>query len=160
MVHFMSDPRDIYLETQIATATPQKLRLMLIEGAIRFAHQADTALQDEQWDALLDSVSRCREIISELIAGIRVDESPLARQVAGIYAFLFRTVTEAQMHRDRQRFAEVLRVLEEERQTWLELCQQMPDRPDPALRQQYEPKEITAPLFASAPAAEAFSIDA
>ena len=28
-----------YLEAQVMTATPQKLRLMLIEGAIRFARQ-------------------------------------------------------------------------------------------------------------------------
>ena len=31
--------RNVYLETEIATATAQKLRLTLIEGGLRFARQ-------------------------------------------------------------------------------------------------------------------------
>ena len=36
-------PRDAYLETQVLTATPQRLRLMLIEGAIRKITAAQAA---------------------------------------------------------------------------------------------------------------------
>ena len=35
-----ASPRDAYLETEVTTATPQRLRLMLIEAAIRRARAA------------------------------------------------------------------------------------------------------------------------
>jgi hypothetical protein len=43
--------------------------------------------------------------------------------------FLFSALAEAQFSRDGQRLGEVIRVLDEERQTWQAVCEQMPDRP-------------------------------
>jgi len=42
--------------------------------------------------------------------------------VLGIYLFLFQELTEAQLRRDASRMDGVIRVLEEERTTWQELC--------------------------------------
>ena len=125
-------PRDHYLETQILTATPQRLRLMLIEGAIRQARAAQTAWEANNAADGLEAVGRCRNIVSELIAGIRPELTPEAKQVLGVYMFLFSTLVEAQLGRDAQRLADVVRVLEEERLTWQQLCQQMPEPPPAA----------------------------
>ena len=114
--------RHAYLETQIATAAPQQLRLMLIEGALRLARQTADAWREERRDEALDTLIRCRSIITELISGIRAGSSQLADKVLGIYVFLFQELTEAQLRRDASRIDGIIRVLEEERATWQELC--------------------------------------
>ncbi len=146
----MSDPHQIYLETQIATATPQKLRLMLIEGAIR---QAQLALdhgehgREPEW---LAAVGRCRSIVAELMDGIRDDGSQLVRQVIDIYAFIFSALNQAQSQRNQARLEDVLRVLQEERQTWQQICFELtaaPVAPGPRSANQYEmlaPRRVDA----------------
>jgi flagellar protein FliS len=153
-----TDSREIYLETQVQTATPQKLRLMLIEGALRFARQTLDQWQAAQSDQALESLIRCREIVSELIAGIRPDASPLASQVNGLYVYLFSALIEAQQTRDEHQLAAVIRVLEEERETWRQLCEQLPDRPVPPPTAAFSQREELAPSRVSQ--REAFTIDA
>ncbi|MFN0017548.1 MAG: flagellar export chaperone FliS [Pirellulaceae bacterium] len=116
------EARLAYLETQIATAAPQQLRLMLIEGALRLARQTANAWHEDRPEEALETLIRCRSIITELIAGIRAGSSRLADQVVGIYLFLFQELTQAQLRRDASRLEGVIRVLEEERTTWQQLC--------------------------------------
>ena len=150
-------PRDAYLETQILTASPQRLRLMLIEGAIRQANlTADHWLAGRDEEAL-EALIRCRAIISELIAGVKGEESPLARKVVGVYLFLFTTLTEAQLTRDSAKLTSAVRVLEEERQTWTEICRQLADG-QPAAARDSRP-HIASPLPGAA-SASSFLLDA
>ena len=118
-----------YLETQVNTATPQRLRLMLIERALRKAKSAQEAWQRGDVKHATETITQSRDIVTELIAGIQPDQSPLAKQVLGIYLFLLSTLAEAQFSRDHTRLTDIIRVLEEERQTWQAVCETMPDRP-------------------------------
>jgi flagellar protein FliS len=120
--------RDAYLETQVNTATPQKLRLMLIGGALRHARGAEAAWQSGRHDEAAQSLVRCRDIVAELLSGIREDGSALVQQTLGIYAYLYSSLTELQQSRDAHQLAGLIRVLDEEQQTWEEVCQQLPHR--------------------------------
>lgn len=165
-----TNARDKYLETEILTATPQRLRLMLIEGAIRQAHAASAAWKAGNQVEGLAAIGHCRDIIAELIAGIRPEMTPEAKQLLAVYMFLFATIVEAQFGRDPHRLSDVVRVLEEERQTWQAVCRQMPER---AIAIDHRTEEL-APRFVSsnmapaygpeasrgAPGGNAFSIDA
>ncbi len=136
--------REKYLESQLMMATPQKLRLLLIEGALRFARKTL-----EQWEAgetepAFESLLRCRRVVTELLGSIRPEQTAAARKIADVYLYLFRALTEAQMHGDADKLRDVIRVLEIDRDTWQEVCVKMPHAPDPALREQNKPKEITA----------------
>jgi len=153
-----SEARDIYLETEINTATPQKLRLMLIDGAIRHAGLTQQQWREHNYDAAVESLIRCRDIISELIAGIQAAESPLGKQVTGLYVYLFSALTEAQQTRDEHQLAAVIRVLEKERETWRQLCEQLPDRPIPPPTAASASREELAPAVVAQ--REVFSIDA
>lgn len=138
-----TDPRNSYLESQVLTATPQKLRLMLIEAALGAARQA-ISHWDENFDAEANlALIRCREIISELLAAVKPDDSELTRSVTGIYLILFKTLAEAQLHRDRVKVDETINVLEIERETWRDLCERMPNAPGPENAAD-EPQEITS----------------
>ena len=138
-----------YLETQIATATPQRLRLMMIDGALRRARQTVEAWAGPNPGDALEPLISCRSIVAELIAGIRAGSSPLADKVLGIYLFLFQELTEAQLRRDIARIGGVIRVLEEERITWQEVCATLGDRPEDSA--DHSPTEIIAPAFLKTP---------
>jgi flagellar protein FliS len=119
---------EAYLETQITTATPQRLRLMLIEAGLRRARASHAAGQAGRTAESTLAIRQCRDIVTELIAGIRPDQTPEAKRVLAIHLFLFSTLVEIEFARDPHRLNDVIRVLEQERQTWQAICEQMPDR--------------------------------
>ena len=136
--------RPAYLETQVHTASPQRLRLMLIEGAIRFAKRAQAAIAVGALEQVAEALERCRAIAAELLAGVRPDGTPLTRQVAGIYVFVIKQLTEAELRHDAGEIEEVISVLEIERETWQHVCENMPEAPEAAEGQSRQAAEITA----------------
>ena len=119
--------RDTFLETQVMTASPQKLRLMLVEGAIRNVNQVQHYWDLQRLEDALEASIRAREIISELMSPLSADKSPLAMQMLAVYVYLFRTLTEGTLENDRAKLADVLRVLGEERETWSQVCEKFVD---------------------------------
>ncbi|MHC2069684.1 flagellar export chaperone FliS [Bremerella sp. T1] len=138
---FQSDSTENYLETEVLTATPQKLQLMMINGAIRFAYQAQHLRKQEEKEEAWESLLRCREIVAQILCSIKDDGSDLMRSVAGVYFFLFQELTELHAQDEYHRLEGVLNVLNEERETWEELCRQMPEAPE---RPREEEREITS----------------
>jgi flagellar protein FliS len=125
--------RDTYLMTEVTTATPQKLQLMLIEASIRFARQAVLHWEQGNDEQAGEAIIRCQEIVAQILGGLRQDrDPPLVRRVAGIYAFIFRRLAQAHLQKDRQAVGDVLRVLDIERETWKAVCEQLGSRRDEA----------------------------
>ncbi len=122
--------------------SPQRLRLILIEGAMRFATQTLQLWETDDYEAALEPMDRCRAVIAELMASIKSDHSEVARAVLGNYLFVFRELTESSISKDCERLQGVLKVLEVEQQTWQQVCVEMPDAPVPEVLE--EVKEITA----------------
>jgi flagellar protein FliS len=159
---------DAYLENQVLTATPQKLRLLLIGGAIRFAHAAIQHWEQGRNDEAMEAIIRCRGIVTELFSVVRPEGFEPATQAVSLYVFLFRELTEAQATRDALRVRDVIDVLEEERETWRQLCEQLPE--SLSVGRAFEPREITqssipaanpGPIvrFDNVPQASSFSLD-
>ncbi len=120
---------NIYLETEVLTATPVKLQLMLIEAAIRFGRQAGTLWEQGEDEAAGEALLRMQKIVGELIAGLNAEKEPeLVHKVASVYLFIFRTLTAAHLHRDAEKLNDALRVLEVERDTWRQVSRQMEDQ--------------------------------
>ncbi len=141
-----SDAHSNYLEAQVLTATPQKQRLMLIDAAIRSSCQTLQFWNEGRHEEAFDAVTLCRDIISELLSSIRVAESELTQRVAGIYLFLFQTLTEVQWERSPQKLQEVIDILRIERETWQLVCEQLPHAPTPSAAQSVAGlREILAP---------------
>lgn len=121
-----------YVAADLATAPPQRLRLMLVEAAIRFASDAREHALASRWAIAGEAFVQARRALIELREGIRpapqVGDNPaaagLAEKVRALYAFLFRLLTEAQLYRDPRRLDDALRLLALERETWLHFCNQ------------------------------------
>ena len=119
-----SSARDAYLENQILTAAPQQLRLMLIEGAVRFAKQTMHHWDKAENEPAVQALTRARSIVGELMSSIAADGSDLTRRVAGLYLFLFQSLARAGVEPTRMRVRDAIEVLEYERETWRLVCAQ------------------------------------
>lgn len=107
-----------YLESRIQTASAPQLHLMLIEGAIRFCRQAEFEIKANNEGNANQALLRALDIVSELLAGVRHDDSDLNQKLASLYQYLFYTLTSAYVNTDSAKLADVLRILEFERETW------------------------------------------
>src|SRR3954471_8442985 len=114
-----------YLESKIRTAPPQRLHLMLIEGAIRFGRQAEEALRRGARVSAAAPLLRTIDIVGELLAAVRANKSELNKKIADQYWFLLRRVSEAKINSDAAPLSEALRLLNYERQTWQMLCDKL-----------------------------------
>ena len=118
--------RDDYLVTEVMTAAPQKLQLLLVDAAFRLAVKAREHRRDHQAEAAGEALIRCQQIVTELMCGLRPESNPeLVRKVGAIYAFIFRTLVEAHLKHDATKLDEVISILEIERDTWREVCTQL-----------------------------------
>jgi flagellar protein FliS len=131
-----------YRENQVLTATPQKLQLMLIEGALRFARQGLEGWRTGEDEAAAEALVRCRKILSNIQAEIKPERGEAAQRTSSLYLYLFQTLTFAQMNHSTQDLKDIIKVLEIERETWSRLCEQMPDAPTESQRD--TPTEVTA----------------
>jgi flagellar protein FliS len=111
-----------YLKTKVMTASPAELRLMLIDGAIRFAEQAKRGYEERDFELAFEGTTKAQNIVLELTNSLRHDQAPeLCERLAALYTFLYRSLVEASMTRDVAMVDEVIRLLRFERETW-QLC--------------------------------------
>jgi flagellar protein FliS len=118
----MSKMNSQYLESKVLTAPPHRLHLLLIEGAIRFGRQAESEQTAGNRAAAMGSLSRMLDIVGEMLAGVRQTKSEINEKLAAVYWYIFRRVSEAILASDEAALAEVLKLLEFERETWQLVC--------------------------------------
>ena len=145
-----------YREHETLSAPPQKLQLLLIEAALRQGHRVKQHWAQADDDAARKAIQRMQAIVIQLLSGLSRDRSqPLVDRVAAVYAFIVRELAKAHLQRDHSALEGVLRVLEVERETWWQVCQQ--------LSGQETAKNPAAPHFAQTAAmldGSSFSLDA
>lgn len=113
------DTADTYFRTQVLTASPEQLRLLLIEGAVRFARQGREAITRKDYEQIFDGFSKSRNIVMELITSLRPDLDPeLRARLSGLYTFIFNQLVEASFERDLAKADKAIELLEYERETW------------------------------------------
>ena len=115
-----------YIETEVMTAPPQKLQLMLIEAAMRFSRRAKMHWRAGQNEQAHEVLNRAQQVISELLAGLNREACPeLVGKVASVYVFVFRALMEASLERNEAKLDDAIRVLEVEQETWRQVCRKL-----------------------------------
>lgn len=137
---------DAYLQNRVLTASREELRLMLLEGALKFAHQARAGLETKDIERSFEGFSNCRAIVVELLTSINPEHDPeLTDKVRGVYMFIFSELVHASAERDIARLDKIIELLEFERETWVMLMERLdqdrgrggttsPDTPGQAFR--------------------------
>jgi flagellar protein FliS len=115
-----------YLETQVLTSSPERLHLMIVEAAIRFARQGEAALEAGNIDVAFRALSKSRDCVNEIMTGINGDlNRDLAEQLRGLFVFVQQNLVRADLRRDPQLIRDALVILEHHRQTWLQLLERL-----------------------------------
>ena len=118
--------RESYLETQVMTATPQKLLLLLIEAAIRLAQRAKERLAGGDPVGAAEDLLKAQDVVTQIMSGMQPDAAPkLVGKVAAVYLYVFRTLVEATREKSVKLIDDVLRVLQIERGTWQQVCERL-----------------------------------
>jgi flagellar protein FliS len=126
----MTDTRaNEYLRTKVMTSSPAELRLMLFDGAVRFLEQGRQGLEDKDYEAAYNGISRTQAIIMELMNGLRDEHDPdLCEKLRALYTFMYTQLVAATTDKDVAKADEVLDLLYYERETWKMLLQRLTDQ--------------------------------
>lgn len=121
-----SNPANAYLRTKVLTASPEELRLLLLDGAIKFARQGSEGLASKNYEASYNGITQCRNIVLELLTTIRPEFDPeMCERVKAVYAFMYTELVSAGMERNVTKLDAVVKLLEYERETWVMLMDKL-----------------------------------
>lgn len=114
-----------YLESLVQTASPARLRLLLIEKAaglcMLISQQWTQSPQAAQWDGPSIQLA---DILTELLSGVSQGDTDVAKRVADLYVFLIQHQNKAVEQGDASMIDEIQTVLETEAETWRMVCAQ------------------------------------
>lgn len=115
-----------YLRTQVMSASQEELRLMLIDGAIKFATMGRDGLAANDHEKSYEGFSQARAIVTELMTSVRQDVAPeLCERVRSLYTFMYTELVSASLEKDVERANRVIELLGYERETWVLLMEQL-----------------------------------
>ncbi len=115
-----------YLRTKVMTASPEELRMLLLDGSIRFANMAKDGMENKDYEKIYEGFTNCRNIVLELTNTINPEPDPeLAQNVRGIYVFIYSELVKASFEKDIERLNKAIELLEYERETWAKLMEKL-----------------------------------
>lgn len=122
-------PRTEYLKTQVMTASPEMLQLMLWDGAIRFAEQGKDAILKRDIEGSYKALLRSQKIVMEMSAGLRRDINPeLCTKLAALYNFMYRRLVDANLKKNPALVDDALRIMRHQRETWVMLMEKLAEQ--------------------------------
>jgi flagellar protein FliS len=111
-----------YKQQSILTAPPERLVVMLYDGAHRFLSQAAIAMRDGETSRSREKLRRAEAIIDELLCTLDLDAGPIAHNLHGIYVFCKRELTAARVDSDPSKIDWVVEQLAELREAWAQIA--------------------------------------
>lgn len=117
-----------YQRMQVESASPEKLLLLLYDGAIKKLNQAESALIDEDFVTYHTQVTKVQRIISELLNSLDCDQGgDVAVNLVRLYDYMLRQLSIGMIRRQGDLLSEVRLLLEDLRGGWQEAIQQIYD---------------------------------
>ncbi|MFG0264721.1 MAG: flagellar export chaperone FliS [Rhodopirellula sp. JB055] len=116
---------DAYLESMVQTASPARLRLMLIERAVEVSRHLAHHWNSQPGKRGTNEYSlKLLELLSELLSGVTDKSVEVCRTVSDLYVFLCQHLIAAEKNGDSSMIDEIRLVLETEAETWRMVCAQ------------------------------------
>jgi flagellar protein FliS len=110
-----------YLETQISTASPEQLLLMLYDGSIRFLGRAKIQMEAKNNYEAHNDLLRVQKIVIELMCSLNHDKAEeLSGHLSSLYLYMYQTLIEANVEKSIQKIDEVSKLLTTLRSGWRE----------------------------------------
>lgn len=107
-----------YTESSVLTAPPEKLVVMLYDGAIRFLNVGAVAMRGGDFVQARERVRRAEAIIDELNYSLDMTQGEIATRLRSIYIFSKKHLLQANLQRDPEALDTVVKLLGELREAW------------------------------------------
>jgi len=116
----LMNPYSQYKETQILTAGPGKLLLMLYDAAITSMEQALEFIKDKKkYDIVNRNLVKAQEIIGELLASLDLKVGgEFAKNMQSLYAYMIKRLIEGNLRKEDGPIREVLKYMKELKESW------------------------------------------
>lgn len=115
-----------YRNTQIQSASKEKLLLMLYEGCIRFMKQALLAIDKRDIAGRGMNIGRAYDIVAELNNTLNFEAGgDLARNLEQLYMFVTDRLTKANVQNDKKPLEEALKIMETLYTGWVEAVEKL-----------------------------------
>ena len=121
-----------YLKTRVMTASPEELRLMLYDGAIKFCKQAIPALHNKDYETSYEQIARAQRVVLELSTSLNSSMAPeICDKLAALYTYIYKLLISANTERRVDKLDEATGLLEYERSTWIMLMDKLKTEGNP-----------------------------
>ncbi len=108
-----------YQRNEVETASPEKILILLYDGAIQFLNKAKIAMQNNNVPEIHNNIIGCEEIIEEFINTVDEEKGgDFAIRIKALYQYFYNTLVMANIKKDESKIDEVLKHLIELRATW------------------------------------------
>jgi flagellar protein FliS len=111
-----------YQQQSILTAPPERLVVMLYDGALRFFFQAAVAMREGTRVKAEEKLRRGEAIVDHLLETLDMSAGEIAQNLEGIYVFCKRLLMEARMEQDATKVEKVRELLGELRESWAQIA--------------------------------------
>lgn len=117
----MNSSINAYKKNQINTTSSEQLVLMLYDGARKFISKALKALDGGDLQSANQNLLRSQDIITELMAGVNFEAGEIAEGLFALYEYMHFRLVQANTAKDSQAAQEVLAMINELRDTWVQV---------------------------------------
>jgi flagellar secretion chaperone FliS len=107
-----------YTEASVMTATPERLVVMLYDGAIRFLTQAAAGVRAGRRDVTRAKLRSAQAIIDELNRSLDMRQGEVAYNLRAVYTFCSRHMIESTLNADPAGYEKVAELLAGLRESW------------------------------------------
>ena len=108
-----------YQKNEVETASPEKILILLYDGAIQFLNKAKIAMEQKNIPEIHNNIIGCENILLEFINTVDVENGgDFAIRIQALYQYFYNTLVQANIKKDESKIDEVLRHLVELRATW------------------------------------------
>jgi len=110
-----------YQQTQIQTSSPEKILIMLYDGAIQFLNKAKIAIENKNIEETHNNIIAAQRIINEFMNTLDLKSGgDLVKNLFSLYEYLHYRLVQANLTKDISMVDEVLDHLKDLKQTWEE----------------------------------------
>ncbi len=110
-----------YQQNQIMTASRAQILVMLYDGAIRFAIQAIQAIEEKDMANKGKYIGKTMAIVSEFATSLDHEiGGDISADLDAMYGYMLRELSNANVENNAERIEEVIVLLKDLRETWVE----------------------------------------
>ena len=115
----MRNVKNTYQTTEILTADPGKLVLLLYDGAISFLRQGQEKLQENDYETKGYFLMKAHDIVSELLSCLHEEKGgEIALRLKSIYTYILKRIMDGDLNKETRAIDESIQLLSELREAW------------------------------------------